>query len=341
MKLKNVTALLITATAGVMSLQAQQSAQAVPRLNAWVQLKTDKRTHSAITLVPSSTITKGVFAVQVNQVDPPREFSTKDCKVFFVVTPNELVTATRSYDEGSLKDARRQLSAVRAKYAPFVGLPGNPAHKAALMELDCLARMQDWSALAKLADAFPGAQFLDADDKLRLDVARILSKVSEPASTAADRLKEVDAFLGDESKMRRINSSSYSWLKYAQGCALAAGIPADQLKSGIAEANVAKASLAVDAFCEAAMATHGRDLELPVAAMRRAFGLLWAMPGVQEYAEAKGRKMDRAVWEGADHNFRDAVALAYMLQHVFAPELKDEAVSKAAALYFNARETAK
>lgn len=341
MKMKNVTALLIAAAAGVMPLSAQQPAQNVPQLTTIVTLKSSKSGRlSQINIVPSPNNAKGVFAYMVpEQPDQPVERSTKDCKVFLITTPVELAAATRSYSEGNLSDARRLLAAVRSKYAPFVNLPDNPVHKAAFMELNCYARMQDWAGLGKLANSFPGVSYLEPAEKTLLEAARIVSKVSDDPASAEARAKEVESFLG-EAKVKQLNSSVYGWLKYAQGRALASSIPADQLKGSISADKAELASHAVDVLCEAAMSSHGRDMELPLDAMRRAFQILWAMPGVKSYANSV-RKMDKAAWDAAPYNFRDAVSLAYMIRNIFEPEQKDEAINKAAALFFNAREAKK
>ena len=73
-------------------------------------------------------------------------------------------------------------------------------------------------------------------------------------------------------------------------------------------------------------------MELPIDAMVRAQALLWAMPGVKEYA-AKGASMDAGKWGEAPANFRDAVALAYMLKNIYGAG--GETIDAAAKLFFN------
>ena len=342
MKLTNVTTLLLAAAAGVLPLAAQQEAPG-PHLTAIVQSKAGKNPRLAqVNILPPVNPGKGVFAT-INQAQPDQlmEANAKDFKVFFITTPPELANATRTYSEGSLAEARRQLEAVRIKYDGFAGLPDNPAVRAARMELQCSVRLMDWNSVRKLTESSPSLKFLDPEDRVGLEAARILGKVSDDPATAEARQKEIETLLADANKTKHLDSVEYGWLKYALGRALASSIPADQIKSGnIAEANVAKASLAVDALCEAAVSGHGRDMELPVDAMVRAFNILWAMPGVRNYANGV-RKMDRAVWDAGNHNFRDAVALAYMIRNIFAPNTKDEAINKAASLFFNTREVQK
>ncbi|MCH5285351.1 MAG: hypothetical protein J1E42_07110 [Akkermansiaceae bacterium] len=340
MKLTNVTALLFSAAAGVFTLaSAQQTEQpAGPRLSAVVQLKNSKSNKlSALTLVPPTNMAKGVFAyITSDNPEQPVERSTKEFKVFLVTTPPELVVAARAYADGSLSTAARQLGSVRSKYMPFVALPDNPTQKAAWMELNCYARLQDWAGLGKLAAAFPGAEFLSSQDRLVLEAARILSHVSDDPTTAASRQKEVEAFLGNSSNKKRLTPTAYAWIKYAQARAASGAFTEDMLKNGIPEAKAAAATQAVDALCEAAMATRGRDMELPLDAMKRAFAIMWAMPGVKSYSNT-AKKMDKKVWESAPIDFREAVSLAYMIQNIFEPDCKDDNIRKAASFFFNAQ----
>lgn len=342
MKLTNVTTLLFTAAVGALPLTAQQPDPSTPHLNVIVQPKASKTARIAqIYVVPSANAAKGSFAyITKEQPDQPVESNTKDFKVFFITTPPELANATRAFDEGNLAEARRQLETVRNKYGVFSGLPDNPAVRAARMELECCVRLMDWNAVRRLTESSPNLKMLEPEDRVGIEAARMLSEVSDDPATAEARNKKIEAFLADSNKVKYISTTEYGWLKYAQGRALASLIPADQIKNGISADNEVKASLAVDALCEAAMAGHGRDVELPVDAMVRAFHLLWSMPGVKAYAGSV-KKMDKAAWDGGPSNFRDAVALAFMIRNIFAPNAKDEAIVKAASLYFNAREEAK
>ena len=118
---------------------------------------------------------------------------------------------------------------------------------------------------------------------------------------------------------------------FAKAHATAAAITPDELAGTISEGNLAAANAAIDLYCQAGASSHGRAMELPVEAMTRAQALLWAMPGVKDYA-AKGA-MDAGKWGAAPANFRDAVALAYMLKNVFGAS--NETIETAAKLYFN------
>ena len=333
MKLTNAIALLSVAAGGILPLSAQQAAPA-PVLQAYAQLKSAKGSKlNALRLVPPASIEKGLVAIYTTPDQPPAEMRTKDFKFFMVLTPADLATATRSFTSGNLKEARSQLAAERNKYAAFMGLPDSPALKAARMELECCVRMMNWDAVGKLVAAAPNAAFMSPEDQVELAAARLLSQVSDDAGTAAARQKDIEAFLAD-SKAKTINSEVYGWLKYALGRAIASSVPAAELQSGITAAHEAAASLAVDAYCESFASNHGRNVELPEDALKRAFQILWAMPGVKQYALSV-KQMDEKKWNDAPHNFRDAVAIAYILENIVAPGQKDANIQKAASLHFN------
>lgn len=312
------------------AVDAQQPvASGAPKLWAQMQQKTKLRRMS---ILPSATGAKGEFLVDLGE-DTPTAYNAKDFKLFFIETPSDLAAALKDYSADDL-GARRQLAKVRTKYAAFAGLPGNPATFAGLVEISCTARAMDWKALGEAVDEFPSPQMLGADGRARLAAARVLSKVSDEPATADDRQKEAEAALSTAGEPEKTSSEVYAWLKYALARALASKIPAEELRQGISAGNVELASRAIDTYCEVAAAAHGRYMEIPVDAMQRAFHILWAMPGVKDFA-AKAGKFDKKTWNAAPHNFRDAVALAFLLRKVYAPELKDEAISQAAELYFN------
>lgn len=333
MKATNVITLLLAATVGMLPLSAQEPAQTT--LQAIALAKNSKKP-AKLVLVPPPSIAKGVFSYHDPTEPEPPVASTKDYRFLVIMTPAELVKAIRSYADDSLADAKKQLAAVRSKYAPFVALPNNPSMRAGLMELSCLARLQDWAALGDLAQNFPGGKaMLEASDRVLLDAAALLSQVTDSPAEAAELRKKIEAFLADSSKVSQLHSDGHVWLKYALGrCLAAESALTGQQKGGLTPEKEKTANLAVDAYCEAAMNAHGHNMELPVDAMKRAFAILWAMPGVKDYA-ASVKTMDKKQWTAAPHYFRDAVSLAYMLQNVFAPGIKDAAISQAAALHFN------
>ncbi len=335
MKATQFLIFLLAVCVGMPVLPAQEE-QAKPAvtLTAFVQSQKARSTKlSRLRLVPPPTVTKGQFAYMT----PENEMTTasvKECKVFVVETPADLAKALRDYAGDHLKEARKQLTAVRNKYAPFAGLPNDPATRAALTELSCDARLLDWKSLGKAVQGFPSPKFLEQEERAVLEAARILSMVEEGPDKAADRLKEAEALLADPAKSALLNSEAYSWVKYAVGRALADAITAEELNGTITKEHEVAASKAVDAYCEAAAVTHGRRMEVALDGLQRAFHLLWAMPGVKDYA-GKGKEMDKKRWKAAPANFTDAVALAYMLQNNYGLETKDGDIAAAASLFYN------
>ena len=327
MKLTKAITFFLAAGA-LASLSAQQPADMGTTLDVAAQPKNSKTLYPLRLLQPAAVAKNAVrYVVLVRDQDPtPRDGSTKDFKVFMIMTPPDLAEAQRSYSEGNLNAAKRQLAAVRTKYADFAGLPDSPAVKAGLLELRCLARLQDWSGLSKAVEAFPWPKLQDAADRAVLGAARLLSQVSDDPATAAARQKEIASFLADTGKMKHLHSTEYGWLKYAQGRAL---------ESAAADGN--SASQAVDAYCEAAVCYRGGEMELATDAMKRAFHLLWGMPGVKAYGTS-AKKMDIKKWNEAPANFRDAVAMANMLVSIIDPEIKDDAIRQAAGYFVNAQE---
>ncbi len=334
MKTKHVLILLLS---GLLMLQSHLSAQqqgAAP-LTLTVQLQPNKSNKvRRIPIMAPPGAPKGTFLYQASRDEPPVSDQVKNYKLFFIETPADLANAIRTYSADDLNAAKRQLARVRSIYAPFNGLPNNPSTAAALLELSCNARAMDWAGLGKAVAEFPAPRGLEPTDRMKLDAARILSLVSDDPTTAEDRRKKAEEAIAAAQKSSSVTSETYTWLKYALARALASNIPAAELQKGISEENVKVASQAVDAYCEAAASAHGRYMELPVDAMHRAFRILWAMPGVKAYMP-KSRKMDKKTWDAAPCNFKDAVAMAYLLRNVYAPKLKDEAISTAVGLYYS------
>ncbi len=329
MKTKNLMMLLCGMLVSLPAVTAQQPAV---QLTAQVQKSPKSKPQRWAILAPAE-VSKGAFLRMEPGEDVPTSYKVKDFELFFIETPSDLAAALKDYSSDDL-NARRQLAKVRAKYAAFAGLPGNPAVFAGFIEISCCARAMDWKALGEAVDGFPSRTLLDADGREKLSAAGVLSKVSDDPATADERQKEAEAALGAAVNPDKTSSEVYSWLKYALARALASKISADELRQGISAENVELANRAVDTYCEVAAAAHGRYMEIPVDAMHRAFRILWAMPGVKDFA-AKAGKFDKKTWDAAPYNFRDAVALAFLLRKVYAPDLKDDSISRAADLYFN------
>jgi len=329
MKSLHIAALALAATACLSSAPAQQPDAAAGKIKAYVQF--DKGRPMDIVLESAQGRNRFIYVDKKTEQQMAADASA--CKLFFIQTPADLAAAERSYADQELTTARKQLAACKAKYQSYVGLPGNPSTRAALLELECAIRQMDWEGLKALVAAFPAAGNLELDDKALYDTARVLSQVSDDPATSEARLAAVEELR----KNKALNSRAYGWLMYAAGRALASRIPADQLQGSLSGKAEADANMAIDALCQAAVSSHGNQMEVPVDAMRRALGLLWAMPGVKEYA-SKGGAMDAAKWSAAPANFKDAAALAHMMKTVFAPEEKDAFVDRLASFYFNAME---
>ena len=335
MKLTNAIALLFAAFAVAAPAPAQQPDSNTPGLIAGVQQKKSKSKRlEQIGLLPPLVVQKGQIRFITNNDREPRDGETKEFKVFAIMTPKDLVAATRTYAEGNLAEAKRQLAAVRAKYANYSGVPDSPAVKAAMLEINCMARLLDWNGLAKAADAFPYPEHQGADERAYIAAARVLSHVSDDPATAEKRRKEVEDFLADSKKMKYMHSGTYGWLKYALARALASELPAG---APVPADKEKLASSAVDAFCEAAVCYRGHDMEIAMDAITRAIHILWSMPEVKAFASAN-RKMDAQKWGEAPCNFRDAVSMAYMMENVFTPSTRDEIVHRAAEYYVNTQE---
>ncbi len=290
-------------------------------------------------------------AVKINLVNSPAKgefiydrdgeqfkMSVAKCKTFFILTPADMALALNEYRSNHLSEARKRFAQIKGRYAEFAGLVGNPATTAAMLEIDCAIRQQDWAEVRKLAAHVPGDDTLDENSANKLKVARVMGAIKDSASSLKPQREAVAALL-KETKLK-IDIESYGWLRYALARAYEAQVPAEALKDGITdEKQVEAASKAIDNYCQAALAPHGARMEIPLDAMQRSLRLLWAMPGVRDYA-AKASPMIKETWDKAPVDFKDAVVLAYMLRHVFtdnnAENLADkELIGKLSKLYYN------
>ena len=275
---------------------------------------------------------KDTYVFFDNSDETEKKGNAAKARLFFLQTPVDLAEAERSLNARDFAAARTQLGAVKTKYASFVGLDRNPSTRAAMLELECAVRQLDFAALKTLVGSFQHADWLSLEDRGKYMAAGILAKACTGA--AADAVvADVDKLLAANAG-KTLNGSCYGWLQYAIAYSTAAAIPAAEISGTISEANVAAAHSAIDAYCRAGVSSHGSAMELPADAMSRAQALLWAMPGVKEYA-AKASPMDANKWNAAPANFRDAVALAYMLKNVF--DTSNATVDEAAKYFFNTR----
>lgn len=331
MKLAHTFALALAAGSCI-SISWAQQAPAQQALGAYVKFNAKDKKSPLVQIKRANG--KNNFVYEERHQDMQGDASK--CKVFFIPTPADAALALKTYAEGDFASARKLLGDVKAKYTPWLGLPGNPSEKAAVAELECAIRQMDWEGLKGLVASFPHPDWLEAEDRVFFNVARVMSRISDDPSSLESQQKAVESLLSSGAA-QALNSRTYGLLKYALGRAYAAQIPDAEVKGAISEENVPKANLAIDTLCQAAISSHGAQMEVPLDAMCRAQALLWAMPGVKEYSNRVGsRDMNRQKWTDAPIAFRDAVSLAYMIKNVFAPEgFKNELVDKAAAYYFN------
>ncbi len=335
MKSLNMLALGLAAlTAAPMAAYAQQEAPK-SKLQAFVVInKKPNRIH-----VMNAT-GKGSFIFF--QEDQQMQMNVKDCGMFMFITPADYAAVLNDYRAGDIASARKKAAAVKSKYAEYVGLPGNPATEAALIELDCALRMQDWAAVKTLAGGFAHPEYLADDDKRSLAVAKVLGNISDDAGSSAAQKEAVESLLKGEDS-RKLSLVDYGRLCYALGRALEAQVPADQLNGTVKAEQAAGLIKAVDSYCQTAVSTHGADMQLPLDAMQRAMRLLWAQPGVKDYAAGCTGEMDKARWNNAPVNFKDAVVLAWLMQNVYtanaAAALPQKAlIDELAKYYFNAEQ---
>lgn len=324
MKLRNIFVVGLAALAGLS--QAQEPAKQ-EGLVAVVQVS-DKSKPGKLKVKSASGKDKFVYYDAGSEQDVQRDASKM--KLFFLLTPEDMVEAERALSAGDLSEAATKLAAVKEKYKGYLGLNRNPAERAALLEIECAVRRLDFNGLKVMAGGFPHAEWLSDMDKRKVMSARILAKGCTGAPLAEVEA-DIQALLSDAKTAPMVNGDCYGWLMFAKAHATAAAITADELAGTISEGNLATANAAIDLYCQAGASSHGRAMELPVEAMTRAQALLWAMPGVKDYA-AKGA-MDAGKWGSAPANFRDAVALAYMLKNIFGAS--NETIETAAKLYFN------
>ncbi len=322
---------LAVLTAAPMVAEAQEAPKS--KLQAYIMLA--KGGAARLPVIQATGKDKFIFIHNDQQM----QMDVGKCNMFRFVTPADLAKALNDYRAGDLAEARKQFGAVKAKYAEYVGLPGNPSTVAALGELDCALRQLDWAGAKSLADGFSHPEYLGDVDKATLAVAKVLANITDTPGGLDAQKEAVTAILkGDSNK--HIGLDGYGRLRYALGRAYEAQVPAETLAGTVSAEQAADLSKAIDNYCQAALSTHGATMEIPLDAMQRALRLLWAQPGVKDEA-AKGATVDAARWKNAPQNFRDAAALAYLLQNVYtadkAATLSQKAlIDEVAKYYYNA-----
>lgn len=324
MKLTNIIGFAAALLCCAPFVGAQEEGAAQDKLRAYVQAGKMKK--PAVQVIEAAG-GKNVFQyIPKGAVDQKMQMDVKSCALFMLMTPDDLADALGEYRAGELDAARKELAKVKQKYSRYLGLPGNPSAIASVYELKTAVRQKDWAAVTGLADGLP------KDDPSLNDFDLTVAKVAPvvAAAAAGGDAAPVEAMLKDKDLLKTVSSEVYGWLCYAHGCALEA-----KVKNGITAENAKTAGEAIDRFCQCVVSHHGVAPELPLDSMKRAFSLLWNMPGVQDYAKSVKAPLDAKAWSGAPVNFRDAVAMAQLLKTVYAPEAKDELVDKAATYYYN------
>lgn len=338
MKVLNVMTLALAAFSG---LAVAQDAPAAPATKLIVSVMNNKRWVA----IPSLKA-QGKNLVFINpQTTEPAVMPVR--APYLIHTPKELDSAFVDYRGGDLAGAMKQFEQVRNKYAEYRELDGNPSLRAAMAELDCAMRLQNWAHLAQVGDAIAAKTYgeLTARQIATVQAARYVAQAMAGSADAAKAKGLYDAIAKQQSKYAALNNTGtveniglrpYSWYCYCLARLSEAQIPQDQLAGTIAAATLPVANEAIDRYCQAAVALHGVAPELAGDATMRALKLLNAMPGVKEYtktASAAGQ-MDAATWNKAPNDFKDAVAMAHLIKTVYAPEVKDGLVDSLSALYF-------
>ncbi len=251
------------------------------------------------------------------QGDQQMQMDASKCDMFKLITPADFAGAVNDYRAADLEGARKKLAAVKSKYAEYIGLPGNPAAEAAMLELDCALRLQDWAGAKALADGFPHPEYMSEEQQASIAVAKVLGNISDAPGSLNTQKEAVAAILKSDAG-KKLSLKDYGRLRYALARAYEAEVPADQLAGTVTAEQAPDLIKAVDNYCQAALSTHGAEMELPLDAMQRALTLLWAQPGVKEYAA--GGAMDAARWNAAPVNFKDAAVLAHLLKKVYTDD---------------------
>lgn len=335
MKVLNVMTLALAAFSG---FAVAQNAPAAPKLI--VSIMNNKRWVA----IPSLQA-QGKNLVFINpQTTEPAAMPVR--APYLIHTPKELDNAFVDYRGGDLAAAMKQFEQVRGKYAEYRELDGNPSLRAAMAELDCAMRLQNWAHLAQVGDAIAAKTYGDITPRqlATVQAARYVAQAMNGVADASKAKGLYDAIAKQQAKYAALNSNGtveniglrpYSWYCYCLGRLAEAQIPADQLQGTIAAGALPVANEAIDRYCQSAVALHGSSPELAGDATMRALKLLNAMPGVKEYAKTASAagQMDTAAWNKAPNDFKDAVAMAHLIKTVYAPEVKDSLVDSLSVLY--------
>ncbi len=332
MKLFNMLALGLAAFAAVpMVTEAQEAPKT--KMQAYIMLA--KGGAARVPVARATGKDKFIFIHNDQQM----QMDVGKCNMFKLITPVDHASALNAYRSGDIAEARKLLGAVKAKYAEYVGLPGNPATEAAMLELDCALRQLDWAGAKALVDGFSHPDYLSDADKSTFAVAKLMVSVSD-APGGLEKQKEAVAAVLKSEEGKKLTLADYGRLRYVLARAYEAEVPAEQLAGTVTAEQAPDLVKAVDNYCQTALSTHGAAMEIPLDAMQRALRILWALPGVKDEA-AKGATMDAARWKSASVNFRDAATLAFLIRKVYtgddAATLREKAlIDEVSKYYYNA-----
>ena len=303
--------------------------QQAPKLNAYVALPGAGA--GQITLERGDG--NGSFFYMQKGTDQLMTAKASACKMFYIQTPADMANALRDYYGGDYAAARKSFAAIKKKYAAFAGLPGSPCTVSALHELTCAVRMLDFAAAKELADSRPGVSVLTGADAARVAAAKVAGMINDQPDSFPGIKEAVEAAM--KAHGRNLDSEANGWLRYALARGAAAMVPAEQLQGTISEDKVKAASVAVDFYCQAVMSMHGTQKAVPADALNRALALLWAMPGVKEYAAKVPKPVDKVGWNTAPADFRDAAAMAHYIKTMYpAPADAPNALADQLDAYF-------
>ncbi len=303
--------------------------QQAPKLNAYVALPGAGA--GQITLERGDG--NGSFFYMQKGTDQLMTAKASACKMFYIQTPADMANALRDYYGGDYAAARKSFAVIKKKYAAFAGLPGSPCTVAALHELTCAVRMLDFAAAKELADSLPGVSVLTGADAARVAAAKVAGMINDQPDSFPGIKEAVEAAM--KAHGRNLDSEANGWLRYALARGAAAMVPAEQLQGTISEDKVKAASVAVDFYCQAVMSMHGTQKAVPADALNRALALLWAMPGVKEYAAKVSKPVDKVGWNTAPADFRDAAAMAHYIKTMYpAPADAPNALADQLDAYF-------
>lgn len=332
MKALNIIGLALAAVSCAPLASAQDEAKpAAPKVKVIVQLPADKKPTE---MVIERADGKDTFVYMEKGTDQEMKMPVSSCKPFVIQTPADVAAGLNTYREGDLAAARKQMASAKKRYAAYAGLPGSPTTVAALTELSCAVRMQDWAAAKALAAGFPVPESLEGVSAMRVQVAAIMGNISDDPGSLATQKAAVEELLKDKKAAKAVSSELYGWLRYALGRAYAAQLTEEELQGSIPAEKAKNANEAIDNLCQCVASIHGSQAELPVDALTRAMTILYAMPGVKDFKAPK--EMSKQAWASAPANFKDAVAIANLLKTVYAPGQPNELADKLAPLYYNA-----